>query len=162
MGVIKTKNLKKLIFIFKVYIRPILEFPSVVFNSDDPGKNRLLEKVQRKITMHIIIRSSSKGKHITIPKYPERIKILELDTLEARRQNLDLRYFENIKSGRVTINARNYIQPQVQGYMNTRFRKKGVIIQKARLKLRYNPSLSEFQKFIHDCKGISKIYLITI
>jgi hypothetical protein len=71
----------------------------------------LLEKVQRKITRHIIIWSSSNGKPITIPKYPDRIKILELETLKDRRQNLDLRMFQSIKSGKVTINSRNFSHP---------------------------------------------------
>jgi hypothetical protein len=92
MRALKTKNPEKLVFIYMVYIRPILEFPSVVFNSDDPGKTLLLEKVQKKITKHIIERSRS-GREEILPKYEDRIKILKLESLKDRRQYLDLRMF---------------------------------------------------------------------
>jgi hypothetical protein len=75
-----------------------------VFNSENPGETLLLEKVQRKITKHIIQRSRSGRETEILPKYNDRIKILKLESLKDKRQNLDLRMFQNIKKGKVAIN----------------------------------------------------------
>ena len=106
MRVIRSKDFPALVRIFKAYIRPLLEYGSVVFNSYSPIFANRLEKVQRKITRHIFIRCNLSTTQFP-PNYLERLKKLNLETLKSRRLKADLICMHKIINGQVLINENN-------------------------------------------------------
>ena len=64
--------------LYKVYIRPILDFGSSIYNSDSKQNCILREKVQKRFTCYVFSRCY-KFEHPIIPDYEERLKILNLD-----------------------------------------------------------------------------------
>jgi len=77
-----SRNVTLLVRTFVTYVRPLLEYNSVMWS---PGLVRdvtLIEQVQRRFTKRLWgFRNIS---------YAERLKLLNLDTLEARRLKFDL------------------------------------------------------------------------
>ena len=92
--------------LFKVYVRPILESSSQVFNNNIKCNVKTLETVQKFATRIIFLRCFSK-KYDILPSYSERLKVLNLQTLENRRLLHDLLMFHKIKFNLVKINNRN-------------------------------------------------------
>ena len=87
---------------FCVYVRPIIDFASPVFN---PCKKKLiikLEQVQKSATKIIFLRCPSLHSQANL-SYPERLKILNLPSIEERLRILDLNTFHSIFNK--TINA---------------------------------------------------------
>jgi hypothetical protein len=70
---------------FITYIRPILEYNSIVWNPTYIHLIDLVENVQRNFTKRIPSLSS-------LP-YSERLALLDLDLLELRRLRFDLIYY---------------------------------------------------------------------
>jgi hypothetical protein len=136
MRVIKSTNIHTLCHIYKSYIRPTLEFPSVVYNCYSPSISAPLEAVQRKITRHICFKSG-KFKHLQIPNYNIRLKILNLDIdmLSVRRLKLDLVMYQSIRNERILVNRKP--DPPTHSH-NTRFRLNRTVISRARTQLRHN------------------------
>jgi hypothetical protein len=79
-----TRNIDIMRRAFIVYIRPILEYNSVVWNPCLAYLIELLEGVQRNFTKRIPSISSR--------TYPERLAIMDLELLELRRLQFDLVY----------------------------------------------------------------------
>jgi hypothetical protein len=67
---LKTNDPFFLAKIYKIYIIPVLEYPSVVFNSYQNSTAHLIEKVKRRITRNIYFRDRNKLK--TTREYPDR------------------------------------------------------------------------------------------
>jgi hypothetical protein len=133
MRVIKSQNLCTLCHIYKSYIRPTLEFPSVIFNSFSQSTNKPLEDAQRKITRHICFKSG-KFNNTAFPNYLERLKILNLEALEVRR--LKLVHFHKINNGLIKVDRPTVDLPKHTH--NTRFRLNKTAITRARILPRYN------------------------
>ena len=76
---------------YKTYILPILEYSNlcVVYNTTQSDR---LEKVQRKITRYICFRLGKSDL-----KYEERLKFLNLESLESRRKTQILKIVFRIK-----------------------------------------------------------------
>lgn len=74
--------------IFIVYIRPILEFSSVIWNPTEIFLIDLLENVQRSFTKNI--------PSLSTLSYKERLQKLNLEFLELRRLYFDLIYYHKI------------------------------------------------------------------
>ncbi|KAF8385647.1 hypothetical protein PRIPAC_74789, partial [Pristionchus pacificus] len=72
---------------FKIYIRPLLESSTVIWNPTAIGLVNKLESVQREFTMRIFWRS-----HLSQSSYPQRLEHFKLETLEYRRALNDM-YF---------------------------------------------------------------------
>ena len=77
-----SKNVSSLITAFKVYVRPILEYCSVVWNPFLIKDINAIEAVQRRFTKRL-----PGMKHLT---YHQRLVKLELESLELRRVRTDL------------------------------------------------------------------------
>ena len=67
---------------FTTYVRPILEYCSVVWSPFYLKDIILIEKVQRRFTKRLFVSSNL--------TYSERLKLLELESLEERRIKTDL------------------------------------------------------------------------
>jgi hypothetical protein len=135
MRIIKSQNLHTLCHIYKSYIRPTLEFPSVIFNSFSQSTTIPLEAAQRKITRHICFKSG-KFQSTAFPNYRERLKILNLEPLEIRRLKLDLVLFHKISNGLIKVDRPVVDLPRHSH--NTRFRHNKTAITRARILPRYN------------------------
>ena len=89
-------NTNSLVRAFCVYVRPLLEFNSVVWSPTLIKDIDLIEQVQRRFTKRL------RGfKDIT---YPNRLQRLKLLSLELRRLHLDLIYCYKIVFGLVCVN----------------------------------------------------------
>ena len=76
---------------FITYIRPILEFNSVIWNPSHKNLINLIEHVQRRFTKRI--------PSISLYSYPERLAIIDLESLELRRLRFDLiTYYKILKN----------------------------------------------------------------
>lgn len=116
----KTKDPLILVRLYKVYVRPTLEFGSIIFNNGISSLDCKLETVQRKITRMILRRSDANN---PIPPYPERCTLLKLQSLKLRRDIFDLSFFHTIHQNPDMISKINLPQR-----INHRFprRRKGV------------------------------------
>ena len=104
LRVIKCTNYVILRQIYASYVRPKLEFPSQVFNTNAIGLSNLLKNIQKKITRHIIFKHT--GKEVTMP-YEARLKFFKLDSLKVRRLKLDIIYYHKIMQSEVSIKCAN-------------------------------------------------------
>jgi hypothetical protein len=82
---LKTDDEQLLVRAYTCYIRPRLEYATPVWNSTLKKQVNALECVQRYFTRRVFLRSSS-----PMIAYPDRLKCLNLDTLEKRRALNDL------------------------------------------------------------------------
>lgn len=73
---------KTLVWAFKVFIRPILEYASPVWSPHLLKDINLVESVQRNFTKYL--------PGLAKKSYSERLKLLRLDSLELRRIKIDL------------------------------------------------------------------------
>jgi hypothetical protein len=82
---LRSFNISNTVFLtnlFKVFVRPIAEYCSTVFNPHTSKNIEELESIQHNFTKRILYKSDA--------SYPERLKILGLETLEVRRGKRDL------------------------------------------------------------------------
>ena len=82
---LKTDDEQLLVRAYTCYIRPRLEYATPVWNPTLKKQVNALECVQRYFTRRVFLRSSS-----PMIAYPDRLKCLNLDTLEKRRALNDL------------------------------------------------------------------------
>ena len=82
---------RELVCAFTTYVRPLLEYNSVVWSPYLKSDTEAVEKVQRKYTKRIIAGLKKLS-------YDQRLKILDLPSLELRRLYADLGYCGVIKS----------------------------------------------------------------
>lgn len=82
------------------FIRPILEYNSVVWSPREIYLIDLLEKVQRYFS-----RSIPSISHLT---YPDRLSVLHLESLEIRRLRFDLIYYYKMFNNLTSHNADDY------------------------------------------------------
>jgi hypothetical protein len=95
-----------LIMLYKVYVRPLLEFGTTIWNSNITSLSDKVEKVQRTITK-IIFRKHFTEAYPVPPSYEVRLKILKLQTLKSRREIADLTMFHSMHLGRTQISDSN-------------------------------------------------------
>jgi len=99
----KDINLLKREFI--VYLRPIVEYCSVIWSPSLKKDIELIEKVQRRFTKRL-----PGLKHMS---YNERLHYLGLSNLELRRLHLDLIYCYKIVFGVVDLNFSDFLKIQL-------------------------------------------------
>ena len=81
------------------YVRPILEYASVIWSPYHVGEIAKLESVQRRFTKRLV--------GLRYLTYSDRIKFLKLDSLEERRLRFDLMFTYKILFGLVNVNWSN-------------------------------------------------------
>ena len=81
---------------FVTYVRPILEYATVIWSPYHIGEIAKLESVQRRFTKRLV--------GLRYMTYSDRINFLELDSLEERRLRFDLMFAYKILFGLVNVN----------------------------------------------------------
>lgn len=89
---------------YKTFIRPILEYSSVVWDPHSQVNVKTLEMIQRKAIRFVYNRYSA----LTSPS--ELLKKADLDTLQARRQHERLKYMFLLYHDKLRINKDAYIE----------------------------------------------------
>ena len=84
---------------FITYVRPILEYASVIWSPYHIGEIAKLESVQRRFTKRLV--------GLRYLTYFDRINFLKLDSLEERRLRFDLMFTYKILFGLVNVNWSN-------------------------------------------------------
>ena len=105
-----TAHVPALIIAYKSFVRPILEYCSTVWNPYIPNRHYLgltdqIEKVQRYFTRRVYYRCKLDCSH----DYLQRLKFLNLESLELRRIYNDLIMVYKIVHGLININANELI-----------------------------------------------------
>ena len=105
-----TAHVPAIIIAYKLFVRPILEYCSTLLNPYIPNRHYLgltdqIERVQRYFTRRVYYRCKLDCSH----DYLQRLKFLNLDSLELRRIYNDLIMVYKIFHGLVNINANELI-----------------------------------------------------
>jgi Reverse transcriptase (RNA-dependent DNA polymerase)/Endonuclease-reverse transcriptase len=87
-----TRDVKFHTRLFVSYVRSAVEYASVIWSPYKLGLIDKIEKIQRKFTKAIVKQTMS---------YPERLKFLQLETLESRRLVQDLCFLRSVLFARV-------------------------------------------------------------
>jgi len=95
-------NVKLLLRAFIVYVRPMLEYNSVIWSHHLKRDIERIEKVQRQFTKRLY-----GFKHLC---YQERLTKLGIPRLELRRLYLDLTYCYKIVFGLVTLTITDFFR----------------------------------------------------
>ncbi len=98
-----TNNKNALLRAFKAYVMPIVEYCSPVWNPTLLKNVDLLENVQRYFTRRLFARC-----HMPPVSYPERLKILDMKSLQERRLQNDLVMCYNIIHNEVELNTETF------------------------------------------------------
>ena len=86
--------------LFVTYVRPILEFASLVWSPCFATHIARVEAVQRNFS-RFALRVLNWRDPLNLPEYSERLKLLSLDTLFARRKLTDVLFIHDILSGKI-------------------------------------------------------------
>ncbi|GMT08837.1 hypothetical protein PFISCL1PPCAC_134, partial [Pristionchus fissidentatus] len=97
-----TNSSNTLIKAYKIYIRPLLESSTVIWNPTAIGLVNRLENVQREFTRRVLKRSQ----HPPL-SYPNRLKLFEIETLEYRRALRDLQFLHDSIHRHALVDATN-------------------------------------------------------
>ena len=95
-----SRHFPSLIIAYKSFIRPLLEYCTVILNPHLISEIKLLESVQRLFSRRLIFPSKS--------SYKDRLSSLHLDTLEKRRVFLDLQFCYKLIEGLVPGDLTDY------------------------------------------------------
>ena len=93
------KTLKTLYFLFVV---PVLEYASPVWNPEYRTSIDKIDRVQKYFTRRLL-------KHSDMT-YPQRLKLLSMQPLELRRLHIDIKLVHDIVYGRSCINFHEFFE----------------------------------------------------
>ena len=99
----ETDSLQHLLDSYKIYVRPILEYCTPVWNPYLIKDITLIEKVQKYFTRRLFYRCG-----LNKLPYPERLKFLGLESLEKRRLHYDLCMVYNILHNENDLKATDF------------------------------------------------------
>jgi hypothetical protein len=148
-----THCIEPYILAYQTYVRPILEYNTVVWNSINPEEVRKIEKVQKLFTRKLLQRLN-----IKYDNYKDRLRILNLETLELRRLHYDLITIYKIMNNLVDTNTSKLFVPHTKIY-NFRHLDHHVTLKKPTT-ARRNTLLKSFtHRIINAWNSISKTLL---
>jgi ribonucleases P/MRP protein subunit RPP40 len=118
-----SKDPETLMRAFTTYVRPILEYASVIWSPYRVGEIKQIESVQRTFTKRIAGLASK--------TYDSRLKLLGLDSLETRRLKQDLLYTYKIVFGAVNVDYADMFN--LNNFLPTRGHSYKLFVQRCRL-----------------------------
>ncbi len=80
--VFATRSMDLLVKLYTTYVRPFVEYLTVIWNPDSVSLSDSVERIQRSFTKRI--------HGLRWRPYEERLRVLQLDTLATRRRHIDL------------------------------------------------------------------------
>lgn len=98
-------NTSLLIYLYKVYIRPLLEYNTCTWSPYLKSEIKEIESVQKNFTRKICQRAN-----ISYTSYNDRLKTLNLESLESRRTKNDLIFLFKIIHGHVDIEFNSFFE----------------------------------------------------
>ena len=102
LEVFLSRDRPTLVRAYKIYVRPLLEYCSVVWSPWQVGLINAIENVQRCFTRRLIWPE--------VLPYRERIALLDIELLELRRIKLDLQFCFKILHNLTCINSDRYFK----------------------------------------------------
>ena len=96
-----SRDTQTMLKFFTVYVRPMLEYCSIVWSPTNQGDINSIERVQRYYTSKIPCCSTC--------TYSQRLSILSLHSLQFRRTIADITYLYSIVSGEYDISLAPYL-----------------------------------------------------
>lgn len=90
---------------YLTYIRPTLEYGSIVWDPSEIGLINMLERVQRRAARFIL------SKYSSTESVTEMLRSLQLPTLAERRQLARLKFLFLLSKNRLNINTTKYLTP---------------------------------------------------
>jgi hypothetical protein len=97
-----SRDIRTITNAYKIYVRPLLEYCSVVWNPWQIGLINCLENVQRYFTRRLV--------YPKIMPYTERLAILDLELLEIRRFKFDMYYCYKIINNLTPLDSSIYFR----------------------------------------------------
>ena len=91
------------ISLYKTYVRPLLEYNTIIWAPQSIGNLELAEKAQRSFTKRLC-----KKLNISFRDYEDRLKILKIESLEYRRLKTDLILTYKIINNLIDLNIPNF------------------------------------------------------
>jgi hypothetical protein len=101
----QSSNYHVLLNLFKTYVRPTLEYNTNIWTPQLQSEIDRVESVQRTFTKRLCQRNN-----IKFSGYPERLKILGLESLEARRVKFDLLLMYKIYHNLIDLNFHDFFE----------------------------------------------------
>ena len=102
LRIFKTKNPNIYTSAFKTYVRPLIEYNTSVWSPYKKGEKKIIESVQKTFSKKVCQRLN-----LSFSDYSDRLKLLQLDSLEYRRLEFDLILLYKILNGHVLIDLGN-------------------------------------------------------
>jgi hypothetical protein len=99
--VIKTKTATIATIAFYTFVRPLLEFSSVIWNPYLISDVKRIESVQRRFTKSI--------NYLHTSSYPERLLNLCVDSLQCRRVKADLIFCYKLLHGQIDVQTDDFV-----------------------------------------------------
>ena len=96
---------------FKIYVRPLLEYNTEIWNTSNKGEIKCIEQVQRLFTRKLLQRNNVKYND-----YNHRLEILHLQSLELRRLHFDLVTIYKITNNLINLNFEQFFELRNSNY----------------------------------------------
>ena len=107
----KSNDHKMLMNLFKTYVRPILEYNTAIWNPHLLGDIANVERVQRRFTKMVC-----QKQNISFEGYLDRLRLLQLDTLEIRRVKSDLILMFKIHNNHIDMDPDDFFTAKDSSY----------------------------------------------
>ena len=107
----QTNNIKLIINLFNMYVRPTLEYNTCIWNPNLTKDINSVESVQRKFTKRLCQRNN-----IKFNSYNDRLKILKMETLETRRYKRDVIIMFKIYHNLIDIDFNEFFTSTTSSY----------------------------------------------
>ena len=105
------QSLDPYVIAYKSYVRPVLEYNTVVWNSCNLEDIRCIENVQKRFTRRLLQRMN-----IKYANYEDRLRILNLESLQLRRLRYDLVAVYKVLNNLVDIESSQLFEPHTSTY----------------------------------------------
>ena len=96
---------------FKIYVRPLLEYNTQIWNVGNKGETKRIEQIQRMFTRKLLQRTNTKYND-----YNHRLEILGMQRLELRRLHRDLITLYKIIQNQIDLSFENLFELKENTY----------------------------------------------